>query len=106
MGFERIADILDRVRRTHSGFGKRLSEAEALARWEAAVGAQISKHARAVKVHQGELWVEVDHPIWRSELHHRKKQILEILNQKSESTSEAVIQDIVFLDPRSKRSGC
>lgn len=44
--------------------------------------------------------VEVDHPIWRSELQYRKHQILENLNKASEDG--AVLDDIWFLDPGRK----
>jgi hypothetical protein len=50
-------------------------------------------------VEQGVLHVEVAHPIWRSELHHRRRQILEILNQGALDNS-AVLKDLHFADPR------
>ena len=97
MGFNKINDILKQVRERYPVFGKRWQEAEALGRWELAVGPQISKHSRAIRVLEGVLWVEVDHPVWKSELHYRKRQILEILNQNEKD----VLKDILYLDPRS-----
>ena len=76
-----------------------MSEAEALSRWDDAVGSNISKHSRAVSIRKGILLVEVDHPIWKTELHHRKAQILSILNQ-SEFEERKIIRDIFFVDPR------
>src|SRR3990167_4057468 len=82
MGFDHLGDILNKIRKKPPGFSKRRAEAEAMSRWETAVGPMIAKHAQATKVVRGELWVEVDHPIWRSELHHKKRQILETLNRQ------------------------
>ena len=80
MSFRGILDILRNLQDRHPALGKRIREAEAMERWEAAVGPAIAKHARPVRVVDGVLWVEVAHPVWRSELHFRKRQILEILN--------------------------
>ena len=81
MPFDRLIDILKKQGKLrYPLLTQRMEEAEALGRWEIAVGPAIAKHSRAIRVVDGVLWVEVDHPIWRSELHHRKKQILDILN--------------------------
>lgn len=113
MAFDRLIDIIKKAAARNQAFSRRLEEAEAVARWETAVGPAIAKHSRAIRVQDKVLWVEVDHPIWKSELHHRKRQILEILNfGRPESTSGAVprpaslgpakeiLEDILFLDPR------
>src|SRR5689334_14615732 len=100
MSFQKLFEILGQVTRQYPALGKRLNEAAALGRWEKAVGAPIAKHARAIRVQDGSLWVEVDHPIWKSELHHRKRQILEILNEKKDGDELVVITDIFFVDPR------
>lgn len=90
--------------RLPQAFQKRLKEAEAVARWEAAVGPIISKHAHALRVEDGVLHVEVAHPIWRSELHHRRRQILEILNQGLKEES-SILKDLHFSDPRNPTQG-
>ena len=123
MAFNRIADIFNLLKTRNPAFGKRVHEAEALGRWEAAVGPAIAKHSRAIKVEDGVLWVEVDHPIWKSALHHRKRQILDILNAGRSSGESAgpapgkpargrsrkpadlapakdVLTDLLFLEPR------
>lgn len=87
-----------------------MAEAEALGRWELAVGPTIAKHSRAVRVQSAILWVEVEHPIWRSELHYRKQQILDILNGKTQgaqtglSPPSETLQDILYLEPKSFRT--
>ena len=102
---DRLTDILNRLRSRYPGFSKRIVEVEALGRWEAAVGPIIAKHTRALKVQDSVLWVEVDHPIWKSELHYRKDQIMKILNQGSAqlSPAEKPLKDIFFVDPRAQR---
>ncbi|MBU6375869.1 MAG: DUF721 domain-containing protein [Bdellovibrionales bacterium] len=98
MSFRSLKDILMGSGLTEP-FRKRLKEAEAVSRWDSAVGPIIAKHAQAVRVDAGILYVEVGHPIWRSELHHRRRQILEILNQGA-SDQTAILKDLHFIDPR------
>lgn len=107
MGFDRLSDIFSKLKSRYPSFNKRYAEAEAMTGWETAVGPLIAKHARALRVEKSVLWVEVDHAIWRSELHHRKNQILELLNQKANLTAAkppaplpTPLKDILFLDTR------
>ncbi len=102
MGFDRIPEILKRLQKHYPGLSRRLVEADALSRWVSAVGPAIAKNAKAVAVREGVLVVEVGHPIWRTELHHRKRQILEILNQGA-TPKEAPLIDILFVDPGNTR---
>ncbi len=105
MSFSKFTDILKALRQRYPALSNRLEEAEALSRWDAAVGPAISKHSRAIQVKDGVLWVEVDHPVWKSELHHRKRQILEKLNQKIKESApkDPPIHDLLLLDPRPSR---
>lgn len=129
MAFSSFGEFLRAARSRYPGFSKRMREAEALVRWDTAVGPVIAKHARAVRIQDGVLWVEVDHPIWRQELHLRRRQILENLNRPAGSRSpyenlgdfglnkpagkpgptdagnlpaDAPITDILFIDPRTE----
>jgi predicted nucleic acid-binding Zn ribbon protein len=104
MAFGKLNDILRVLSQKYPALSKRLGEAQALGRWEKAVGPVIGKHARAIRVEKGVLWVEVDHPAWKSELHHRKRQILDILNRADGAGSEAPLEDILLLDPRRART--
>jgi predicted nucleic acid-binding Zn ribbon protein len=99
MSFSKLANILSQVRAKYPALSKRLQEAEAVSRWEEAVGPQISKHTRAIRVQDAVLWVEVDHPVWKSELHYRKRQILDQINRSKPHEAPA-ITDILFLDKR------
>ncbi len=100
MGIDSIKDILAKIRARNPALQNRLEEAVAVEAWEKTVGPQIANHARALKVDDGVLWVEVDHSVWRTELHHRKRQILERLNQACGKTK---LTDLFLIEP--KRSG-
>lgn len=101
MGLGPLKDFLKSMGARHPSFGKRLREAEALGRWEEAVGKQIAKHSRALTVKDEILWIEVDHPVWHQELQLRKHQILEILNQ---NPSETALKDLYFVSRRPGRN--
>ena len=91
-----ILDILKKLRTRYPSFSKRVQEVEAMGRWETAVGPGIARHTRAIRVENAVLWVEVDHPVWKTELHYRKHQILGILNQNATART---LEDILFLEP-------
>ena len=96
----KLSEVIQKIQSGFPGFQKRWSEAQTVSRWDEAVGSAIAKHTRVRKVENQVLWVEVDHPIWKKELHHRKRQILEVLNQKNVTTSSGeTIKDLFFVDP-------
>jgi len=97
MAFNSIKDILDKIRARNPALEKRLEEALAVEAWEKTVGTQIANHARALKVEDGVLWIEVDHSVWRTELHHRKRQIIEKLNA---ATKPDTIRDLFLSEPK------
>jgi predicted nucleic acid-binding Zn ribbon protein len=96
MSFSKLADILNKLRSQNPVLSKRLDEASALSRWEGVVGPQIAKHSRAIRIQDSVLWIEVDHPIWKTELHYRKRQILDLLNKHGAET----VSDLLLLDGR------
>lgn len=98
MAFDSIKDILSKIRARNPALEKRLEEAVAVESWDKAVGSVIAKHARALKVEQGTLWVEVDHSVWKTELHHRKRQILEKLN--AAVGGKEMIHDLFLIEPK------
>ena len=105
--FNNFTKILSQIQKAYPLLSKRIKEAGAVSRWDKAVGPIIAKHARALRVQDGVLWVECDHPIWRSELHHRKRQILDILNEGIEAADkdeEKPLIDMLFVDPRKPRT--
>jgi predicted nucleic acid-binding Zn ribbon protein len=107
MGFNRFSDILKKIQAGNPVLAKRMQEAEALSRWEVAVGPAIAKHSRAIRIQDSVLWIEVDHPVWKTELHYRKRQILDLLNraeQKPGTKAPELIKDLLLLDSRPQRS--
>ncbi|MGK5086942.1 DUF721 domain-containing protein [Bdellovibrionota bacterium FG-2] len=99
MSFNRLTDILDLLKRHYPSLAKRVKEAQALSNWDTIVGPQIAKNAKPLRVEDAVLWVEVRHPIWRMELGHRKKQILDKLNQATQG--EKPLLDLKFVELRS-----
>ncbi|MBL7716199.1 MAG: DUF721 domain-containing protein [Bdellovibrionales bacterium] len=101
MAFDSLLEIFRKIQKENPSIGKKIQEAEAFGRWEEAVGKMIAKHAHPVRVEQGKLWIEVDHPIWQNELSLQKNRILEVLNQKQK---DRTITDLVFVQPRQPKS--
>jgi predicted nucleic acid-binding Zn ribbon protein len=94
MAFNGLGEILDLLKKRFPELDKRLEESEAIKKWDFIVGPVIAKHSRAARINQGVLIVEVDHPVWRSELHFRKKEIIHQLNTRLESELKSPILDI------------
>ena len=97
MGLDILGEIIKRSGERFPRFQQRLDEARCVARWEEVVGKAIARNARALRVKDKILFVTVEHPIWRTELHHRKREILARMNQSEE---HGPLKDIVFLEPR------
>lgn len=100
MSFHKFSDLLGELSRRFPALKQRLGEATSVANWDAAVGPAIAKHARALRVEKGVLWVEVDHPLWKTELHLRKRQILEKLAVNGNPS----ITDLYLMDLKSESS--
>lgn len=104
-GFQSVAQVLQKLGQTYPGFARRMKEIGALGHWEKAVGPAIAKHSRAIKIENGVLWVEVDHPTWKAELHYRKQQILEKLQAlEGDPNGPKSISDILLMEPRKEVS--
>lgn len=101
MAFDSLSDIFAVLRSRFPALDQRWKETQAIVRWEGAVGPQIAKHARAIRIQDGVLWIEVDHPVWRTEIHHRKAQILTRVNEGR--SGDHAIQDLLLIEP--KREG-
>lgn len=102
MSFNSLAHILKELRNRYPALGQRWEEAQQLAQWDKAVGPGIAKHARALRVEDGILWVEVDHPLWKAEIHHRRGQILERLKALADPSKQTAIQDIRCTEKRGR----
>jgi hypothetical protein len=82
---QNLWQILQALNKKFPSFHSRIQEAQALARWELAVGPLIAKHTRVVRVEEKVLYIETDHPAWQAELQARKRQILDKLNNRKEA---------------------
>ena len=103
MGLSSWNDILKNILKNNPKMKERLQEADAVLAWDAAVGPQIAQNTKALRVENGCLFVEVGHSLWKTELHHRKQQILEKLNAHG-NQSTWCIRDIYFVEPKKEYS--
>ena len=56
--------------------------AAVMAAWPAVVGAAIAAHVRPRRLHDGELLVEVDAPIWTTQLRYLEEDLIRRLGRK------------------------
>jgi predicted nucleic acid-binding Zn ribbon protein len=90
---DKIGKILDSL--VHSlGLAKKLEEGKALTLWDEAVGPEIAKNSRPIKIRGSKLFVKVSSASWRSELMFLKQDIIHKLNALA---GREVIDDIIFV---------
>jgi hypothetical protein len=99
MSLDGFQKILNRIKARHPELAKRLKESEAVDLWETVVGPQIAKHSRVLSVENSIFHVEIDHPAWKAEVHARKKQILDRLNDAMKE-KDLTIQDLFLVEKR------
>ena len=56
--------------------------AAVMAAWPAAVGEAVAAHVRPRRLHDGELLVEVDAPVWATQLRYLEEDVLRRLGRK------------------------
>ena len=78
---EPIGKILTDVLRD-LGLSKKLSEQRAVVEWSDIVGRRVAEHARALRVDNGRLFVEVDSSVWLQELTLMKRSVLRQINDQ------------------------
>lgn len=83
---ERIGGILESVIQG-LGIRKRITEERAVVDWEKIVGPRIAEHARAIRVSDGRLFVEVDSSVWAQELSFLRRRLLSDVNSRVGSRS-------------------
>lgn len=87
---KRINRIIPRVLKGMDINGK-LKNWKAVEKWESIVGHNIARHAQAVSVDSENLLVEVDNPVWQSQLFLMKSEILQKIRKY-----DVKIRDIRF----------
>ncbi|HYT38978.1 MAG TPA: DUF721 domain-containing protein [Acidimicrobiia bacterium] len=73
--------------------------AAVMAAWPAAVGAVIADHVRPRRLHDGELLVEVDAPIWATQLRYLEEDVLRRLGRKIRPGVVKTIRPVVRRGP-------
>ncbi len=86
----RINTILPQVLKD-MGIDEKIKNWEAVEGWPKIVGPQIAAHSHAYACNDDILWVEVDDPVWQSQLFLIKNRIIEKLKRLNFN-----IQDIKF----------
>lgn len=81
MSFSDFKDVLKDIARHNKAFSRILIESALMQSWDEVVGRGIAIHAEPSHIHDGILWVKVDHPVWQAELHARRAQIYEKMIQ-------------------------
>jgi len=79
-----LGKVLKRILASNPDLGVGVQEARVLEFWGKAMGESIAKHSRATHLKGTTLFVAVDHPVWRQELHANKMLALKKLNQTLE----------------------
>jgi predicted nucleic acid-binding Zn ribbon protein len=75
------------------GIDKAIQQNMAVSRWSEIVGDRISQISKAEKIEQGVLYVQVNSPVWRSELVFMKSNLINSIN---EALAKNVVKDIKF----------
>lgn len=73
------------------GIKERMKNWQVVEKWPEIVGARVAKHATATGVDAENLFVEVDNPVWQSQLFLMKEEII-----KKMRTYHCTIKDIKF----------
>lgn len=101
-----LSRVIKKILSQNPSLKQGVNDARILEAWAPAVGETIAKHTQAVQVKNKTLIVEVDHPIWKQELHANKKLALQKLNRKIseilEDTGETVWIEDLYLGTLSR----
>ncbi len=76
-----LGEVLRRIISKNRDLGQGVHEARILGLWAQAMGDSIARHSRATHLKGSTLYVSVDHPVWRQELHSNKLLALQKLNK-------------------------
>lgn len=108
--FFTFSELLSQIQRRNPQFRLRLLEGRLLQLWPSLVGETIGKQAEAVRVQDRVLWLAIKHPVWKSELLHRKAELLKRLNDNIQKLMEfsgeehPYLKDLAFMDSTAHES--
>jgi hypothetical protein len=89
---DKVQGIVDKVLKT-MGLKNRALEYKVMDLWEDMVGDTIAKHTSVASIHQGVLFVKVDHPVW---IQHLSFSALDIKNRLNKALGTKVVKEIRF----------
>ena len=96
--------VLKKILNSNPALNQGVQDAKIIETWPLSVGEALAKHARAVQVKGTTLLIEVDHPIWKQELHANKQLALQRLNEKLAEISIHPIEDLFLLSKSPART--
>lgn len=76
------------------GYSRRIAEGMAMIEWPHAVGATIGRHTRPVAVRRGVLFVQVQNPVWATQLSFMKTDLIQRINDR---LGQRIIVDIQWV---------
>jgi hypothetical protein len=86
-----------------------IGEARVLELWSKAMGEPLNRHAKAVSMKGTTLFVAVEHPVWKKELHSNKslalKKLNEVLDRELGPGTGIRVQDLFLVSPNPSFSG-
>ena len=91
-GFSSLGSVLNREL-DRTGIGERLREHRAVINWHKIAGDKLSRHTKAIGIHEHRLFVKVDSPILRNELTFIKPDLLKKIRKEF---PESKVEDIDF----------
>ena len=105
-----LSQVLKRILSSNPDLGKGVEEARVLELWPEAIGESIAKHSKAVQIKGTILFISVEKPVWRQELHSNKSLVIQKLNRHLRArlgaprTGQEWISDIFFLGSQNTTS--
>jgi predicted nucleic acid-binding Zn ribbon protein len=75
MAFTLLKNVLEKVLKENNFEGD-IETYRIFALWEEIAGTQVAAHARPARISQGILYVEVNDPLWLTQLRYMKREIL------------------------------
>jgi predicted nucleic acid-binding Zn ribbon protein len=75
MAFTHLKKVLESVLKENN-FEEEIETYKIFSVWEEIAGSQVAAHARPVRINQGTLYIEVDDPLWLTQLRYMKLDIL------------------------------
>ncbi len=91
MAFTALQGTLKKILKRHNI--RDLEEVKIFSAWELIVGQKTARHTRPVRTADGILYIEVDDPLWLSQLKYMKP---DILDRIEETIHKDIYKDIRF----------